>query len=334
MIVDTMQRSMYHTPAMLNEVIEHLRLKPGQTIIDATIGTAGHSKSIAQAISPGGRLIGIDRDEDSLRIARERLEGTQAAREFVHSNFVDIDRVAGELDIKKVDGILFDLGISSYQLDDPGRGFSFQSDGPLDMRLDRTSYVSAYDLVNNLNEEELSMLIRNFGEERWHNRIARVLVAQRQRHPIATTRELADIVSSAIPAKYRYGHHRIHPATRTFQAVRIAVNRELEIIESAIVKAVSLLKKGGRICVISFHSLEDRAVKHTFKRLANDGIITIITPKPLTPTESEVGVNPRARSSKLRVAQKGTPAHPLERGVAQKGTPAEPIKRGVAQKTK
>ena len=331
MIVRTIaQKLIYHTPAMLNEVIEHLKLAPGKTIIDATMGTGGHSKLIAQAISPGGRLIGIDRDEESLKVARERLVGAKASCEFVHSNFADIDKVAEEQNIKEVDGILFDLGISSYQLDDPERGFSFQNEGPLDMRLDRSSYISAYDLVNNLNEEELSMLIRNFGEERWHNRIARVLVEERQRHPIATTRELADIVSRSIPVKYRYGHHRIHPATRTFQAVRIAVNRELEIIESAIVKAVSLLKKGGRICVISFHSLEDRVVKHTFKRLANEKFITIITPKPLIPTHSEVGVNPRARSSKLRVAQKGTPANLFKRGVAQKGHTRSSFRAGCS----
>jgi len=304
MIVDVAQNLKYHTPVMLNEVIEFLRLKPGQVIVDATIGTGGHSKAILERISPGGRLIGIDRDEESLGVAGQRLIDYAASCDFVHSNFVDIDKALKGLNVKKVDGILFDLGVSSFQLDDPARGFSFLNEGPLDMRLDRSSYISAYDLVNNLNEEEISALLWNFGQERWHNRIAHVLVEERQKHPISTTRELVDIVSRAIPSRYRGRHYRIHPATRTFQAVRIAVNRELEILESAFVKAVGALVKGGRICVISFHSLEDRVAKHTFKRLASDKIINIITPKPLTPTQSEAQVNPRSRSSKLRVAQK------------------------------
>jgi len=304
MIVDVATNLKYHTPVMLNEVIEYLKLKPGKVIVDATIGTGGHSKAILGRIVPKGRLIGIDRDEESLAVARERLKDSADSLELVHRNFVDIDKVLKELNIKKVDGILFDLGVSSFQLDDPQRGFSFLNEGPLDMRLDRGSYISAYDLVNNLNEEEISLLLWNFGEERWHNRIAHLLVEERQRHPIATTRELADIVERAIPARYRGRHYRIHPATRTFQAVRIAVNRELEILESAIEKAAVALGKGGVICVISFHSLEDRTVKHTFKRLANEKIINIITPKPLTPTQSETEVNPRSRSSKFRVAEK------------------------------
>ena len=304
MIVDVAQKLIYHTPVMLSEVIEYLALKPGEVIVDATIGTGGHSKAILERIMPGGRLIGIDRDEESLGIARERLKSFRGACDFLHSNFTDIDNALKGLNIKKVDGILFDLGVSSFQLDDPDRGFSFLNEGPLDMRLDRNSYISAYDLVNNLKEEEISTLLWNFGEERWHNRIAHLLVQERQRHPISTTRELADIVVRAIPARYRGRHYRIHPATRTFQAVRIAVNRKLETLESAIVRAVEVLEKGGRICMISFHSLEDRVVKHTFKRLASEKIINIITPKPLTPARSEAEVNPRSRSSKLRVAEK------------------------------
>jgi len=304
MIQDAAPKIKYHTPVMLNEVIDFLKLKPGQAIVDATMGTAGHSKAILERITPGGRLIGIDRDEESLAASKERLKDYSSFCDFVHSNFVDIDKALKGLKIKKVDGVLMDLGISSFQLDDPARGFSFQNEGPLDMRLDRGSYISAYDLVNNLNEEEISSLLWNFGEERWHNRIAHLLIEERERHPISTTRELADIVARAIPARYRGRHYRIHPATRTFQAVRIAVNRELEILESAIIKGVEVLKKGGRICVISFHSLEDRVVKHTFKRLASEESIDILTPKPLTPTLSEAQVNPRSRSSKLRVAEK------------------------------
>jgi 16S rRNA (cytosine1402-N4)-methyltransferase len=222
----------------------------------------------------------------------------------VHGNFSDIARILEGLKVKKVDGILFDFGISSFQLNNPERGFSFQNDGPLDMRLDRQSYISAYDLVNNLNEEELSTLLWNFGEERWHNRIARHLVEERQKHPIATTSELAEIVASSIPVRYRHKHYRIHPATRTFQAVRIAVNRELEILDNTLDQGISLLSKEGRICAISFHSLEDRAVKLNFRKNSQEGLINILTNKPLTPTESEVEANPRSRSSKLRAAER------------------------------
>jgi 16S rRNA (cytosine1402-N4)-methyltransferase len=187
-------------------------------------------------------------------------------------------------------------------LDNPERGFSFQNEGPLDMRLDRNSYICAYDLLNNLNEEEISRMLWNFGQERWHNRIARFLVRERQKQPIATTKELSDIVVRAIPYKYR--HYRIHPATRTFQAVRIAVNRELETLEIVLKKSVDLLGRSGRICVISFHSLEDRIVKLSFRQLAAGGLLNIITPKPLNPQPDEVMDNPSSRSAKLRVAER------------------------------
>jgi 16S rRNA (cytosine1402-N4)-methyltransferase len=246
----------------------------------------------------------MDRDEESLGLARGRLEKFGKGLKAAHANFTDIDKVLAGLGIKKIDALLFDLGISSFQLSDPERGFSFQQDGPLDMRMDRASYISAYDLVNNLNEEELSTLIRNFGQERWHQRIARQLVQERQRHPIATTLELADIVASAIPPRLRRKYYRIHPATRTFQAVRIAVNRELEALEKALDKGIDLLGKGGRICVISFHSLEDRIVKWNFRKAAAEGRVKILTPKPLGPAEAEIETNPSSRSSKLRAAQK------------------------------
>lgn len=289
-------------PVMLDEVLDYLNLSPGKTVVDATVGTGGHSKGILEHILPGGRLIAIDRDEESLAVSRQRLESCGGSCEFVYGNFLDIDQIAKSLNIEKIDGALFDLGISSFQLEDAQRGFSFQREGPLDMRLDRNSYISAYDLVNNLNEEEFSTLLRNLGQERWHNRIAHLLVKERERRPIATTKELSDIVVKAIP--YKYQHQRIHPATRTFQAVRIAVNRELETLESSINKAVELLSSKGRICVISFHSLEDRIVKFGFRALAAAGKIEIITPKPLTPQEEEVRNNPLSRSAKFRVAEK------------------------------
>ena len=291
-----------HTPAMLEEVLDYLNLGPGKTIVDATIGTGGHSEKILERISPGGKLIGIDRDLESLGVAKERLKNFSNASTFVQGNFMDIDTILKDLNIKKVDGLLFDLGISSFQLDDSARGFSFQQEGPLDMRLDRDSYISAYDLINNLNEEEISSLLWNFGQERWHNRIAHLLVKERQKHPIATTHELSSIVVRATPYKYR--HYRIHPSTRTFQAVRIAVNRELETLEISMNKVVDLLNKTGRICVISFHSLEDRIVKLKFKEFAYNGLAKILTPKPLTPGTDEVEANPSSRSSKMRVAER------------------------------
>ncbi|OGX16889.1 MAG: 16S rRNA (cytosine(1402)-N(4))-methyltransferase [Omnitrophica WOR_2 bacterium RBG_13_44_8b] len=294
----------YHIPVMLNEVLDLLNLKPNKIIVDATIGTGGHSKAILERIVPGGGLIGIDRDQESIDVAQERLRDYSGACKFAQGNFLDLDKILEGLQIKKIDGILFDLGISSFQLRDPERGFSFQSDGPLDMRLDRNSYISAYDLINNLNEAEISTLLWNFGQERWHNRIARVLVQEREKQPITTTLQLANIVVRSIPQRFRHRYYRIHPATRTFQAVRIAVNRELETLETAVNKSIALLGKGGRICVISFHSLEDRVIKLTFKSAHANGIIKIITPKPLTPTLTEVEANPLSRSAKLRVAEK------------------------------
>jgi len=301
-MVECSVETKFHTPVMLNEVLAYLDLAPGKVIIDATLGTGGHGQAILERISPGGKLIGIDRDNESLNIARDRLDKFKDSCVFVHGNFSDIERILEEIKVRKVDGVLFDFGISSFQLDDPERGFSFGNDGPLDMRLDRDSYISAYDLINNLNEEELSTLLWNFGEERWHNRIARHLVEERQKHPISTTSELADIVSRSIPARYRHKFYRIHPATRTFQAVRIAVNRELEILDNALNHAIEVLDKKGRICAISFHSLEDRAVKLNFRKKHQESKINILTPKPLTPTQSEVEANPRSRSSKLRAA--------------------------------
>ena len=293
-----------HIPVLLNEVMEYLQLRPGMTVIDATVGTGGHSLNIVERIKPDGRLIGFDRDEESLTVARQRLERYHHMADLVHSNFCDLDEILKGRGIKRFDGILFDLGISSFQLDNPERGFSFQKEGPLDMRLDRQSYISAYDLVNNLNEHEISSLLWNLGQERWHNRIAHQLIEERQKHPIATTSQLANIVSRALPGKLRYRHFRIHPATRTFQAVRIAVNRELETLETTLDKTLGMLHPHGRICVISFHSLEDRIVKLSFRRAQAEGKIRIITPKPLTPTLREIQSNPSSRSAKLRVAER------------------------------
>jgi 16S rRNA (cytosine1402-N4)-methyltransferase len=294
----------FHIPVMLDEVLYYLNLKAGDVVADATVGTGGHSKAILEKILPAGRLIGIDRDEDSLCLSRERLKDCGASCELVHGNFVDIDVILKGLGVKTVNGILFDLGISSFQLENPQRGFSFQYEGPLDMRLDRSSYICAYDLVNNLNEDEISTLLWNFGQERWHNRIAHLLVQERERQPITTTSQLANIVIRSIPHRHRHRHYRIHPATRTFQAVRIAVNRELETLELAINKSILLLEKKARMCIISFHSLEDRVAKLSFRKAHAQGLGTIITPKPLTAGHSEVEANPSSRSAKLRVLER------------------------------
>jgi 16S rRNA (cytosine1402-N4)-methyltransferase len=304
-----MTAEQFHIPVMVDEVMRYLAPRPGEIFVDATAGSGGHSRLILERILPGGRLVCIDRDQEALATAKERVGGDEGSCSFVHANFCDIDAVLKGLGIKAIDGILLDLGVSSLQLANPGRGFSFQSDGPLDMRLDRDSYISAYDLVNNLNEDEIAAILRNFGEERWHRRIAHLVAKERQRLPIATTSQLAALVVRAIPPKYRHPHYRIHPATRTFQAIRIAVNRELEALETVLSKAIDLLKPQGRICVISFHSLEDRIVKRRLRAAAASGEVKILTPKPLTPLQSEIEQNPSSRSSKLRAAQRCAPAH-------------------------
>ncbi|MFC1658059.1 16S rRNA (cytosine(1402)-N(4))-methyltransferase RsmH [Candidatus Omnitrophota bacterium] len=297
-----MPKSELHKPVMCNEILEHLKLTRGMTVVDATIGCAGHSIKILERILPGGRLIGIDRDRDSLNIAKERLSGFKEAVNLVHGNFRDMEKILSMAGADKADAVIFDLGVSSVQLSDPERGFSFQLDGPLDMRMDRDSFIQAYDLINNLNEEEISSLLWSFGQERFHNRIAHLLVRERQRAPIKSTSQVTDIIMKAVPHHYRYTH--IHPATRTFQAIRIAVNRELEALEEGVRKGVDSLKAGGTIAVISFHSLEDRIVKINFRSARSEGRLKIITPKPLRPSQEERAANPSSRSAKLRIAER------------------------------
>ena len=292
----------YHIPVMCKEVIEYLNLRPGSIVVDATIGTAGHSLEILKRILPGGLLIGIDKDNETLSISKERLSEFRDRLILIRDDFRNIDNIARNLKLERVDGILFDLGISRFQLDNPERGFSFSNEGPLDMRMDRESFISAYDLVNNLNSEEISSILWSYGQEPWHNRIANRVVEERRKFPIASTRQLSNIVVNSIPYKAR--HKKIHAATKTFQALRIAVNRELEAEEEALKKSVGLLNRGGRICVLSFHSLEDRLVKVNFKNFSNNGELKIITPKPLVPSEGEKSINPMSRSAKLRVAER------------------------------
>lgn len=292
-----------HIPVMLGEVMEFLDPKENDVIVDGTLGSGGHAEAILKRIGPRGRLVGIDKDPQSLRAARERLRPYVEQACFVREDFRDLDRILSELGIAKVNGILLDLGVSSFQLDDPQRGFSFQAEGPLDMRMDQNNPVSAFDLVNSLPENELAGILRDYGEERWHNRIARTIVRQRAMHPIETTSDLREVVLKAVPSRKGKGA-RIHPATRTFQAIRIAVNCELESIAIVLKKCVDLLAPGGRIAVIAFHSLEDRIVKQQFRVWAKDGKVKLVVKKPLRPGEKECQENPRARSARLRIAER------------------------------
>ena len=291
-----------HVPVMADEVLEYLNPGEGKIFVDGTLGCGGHSLAIAERLGASGCLIGIDRDINALEIARQKLSAVPAKCHFIHQDFRHIDQVLDDLGIDQVDGILLDLGVSSIQLDNPQRGFSLRADGPLDMRMDQESYISAYDLINSLSEREISAIIRDFGQERFSSRIAHALINARMEHPIETTRELRKIVLRAIPNGR--ARQRIHPATRTFQAFRIAVNRELESLNEALNKCAELLRSGGRIGVIAFHSLEDKIVKEKFKALAKEGRMSLVVKKPLTPNERESSGNPRSRSARFRVAEK------------------------------
>lgn len=291
-----------HVPVMLNEVLSYLKLSPGKVIVDCTLGEAGHSEGILRKITPGGQLIGIDQDDDALSLSRRRLSCFDGSFTLLNKNFQGIKDVIQNLGLNAMDGVLFDLGVSNLQFTDPERGFSFQFDGPLNMRMDKKAQITAFDLINNLSEEELANLIFKFGEERLSRRIAHRIISHRNKKVINTTQELAEIVVEAFPIKQRY--KKIHPATRTFMALRIAVNRELEVLQSALTDAIDLLSPGGRICVISFHSLEDRIVKHEFRSQAKNGVLKIITKRPLVASEQELAENRKSRSAKLRVAEK------------------------------
>ena len=290
-----------HFPVLVERVIEFLHPHPDGIYVDCTLGGAGHALKILEGSSPTGRLIGIDRDEEAIEGVHKRLEPYEARTTIIQGDFSDLKEILRELNIGKVDGILLDLGVSYQQLTDGRRGFSFQSEGPLDMRMDRTQGEPASKLVNTLSQGELEGILRSYGEGRWARRIAKAIVRYRQKTPIATTTQLRGIISSAVLKPPR----RIHPATKAFQAIRIAVNDELNSLEKVIRDGIPLLKSGGRICIISFHSLEDRIVKEAFRRYEkHQGLITIITKKPISPSKGEISENPRARSAKLRVAER------------------------------
>jgi len=291
----------YHYPVMYREVLKLLALKTKQIVVDCTVGVGSHAFRLLGRAS-GAFLIGIDRDQDSLDLAKARLAPFEGRFTLIKDNFANLGRILEKLGIEEVDALLFDLGISTYQLRNCARGFSFLKEGPLDMRMDKDSFLSAYDLVNNLSEVELGNIFKKFGEERYSRRIAHFLVESRKNEQFSTTVQLARMIMNCVPGKARFG--RIHPATRIFQALRIVVNRELEALKPALIQAISHLKTGGRIGVISFHSLEDRIVKHTYKDYFSKGILKIITRKPLTPTQEERDENPPSSSAKLRVAEK------------------------------
>jgi len=286
----------WHEPVMVGEVLSFLRPEEGKLILDATVGTGGHAEAI---LARGACLIGLDRDPEALGLARRRLSRFGEKVRLFHANFRDLKRVLAGLGAAGVDGVLFDLGVSWLQLSRPARGFSFREEGPLDMRMDPTQPLSAADLVNRLPEGELARLLREYGEERYAHRIARAIVQARKRAPLRTTGELARLVARACPP----GRHRIHPATRTFQALRIAVNDELSALEEGLAQAIDVLRPGGVVCVLSFHSLEDRIVKNMFRGKAAQRALEILTKKPLRPHPEEVERNPKARSAKLRAAR-------------------------------
>lgn len=308
--------SFSHVSVLLKECIEGLNIKPDGIYVDGTLGGGGHSFQILQLLNQG-KLIGIDQDMDALNAATNRLKIFGERFIPVHSNFSNLDRVLAELSIDRIDGLLLDLGVSSYQLDEAERGFSYMNDGKLDMRMNQSDAFTAYDVINSYSERKLTEIITDYGEENWANRIAKFIVEARTQKPIETTFELVEVIKKAIPAAARKDGP--HPAKRTFQAIRIEVNNELKIIEQTIESAFEYMGKGGRVAIITFHSLEDRIVKNAYKKLAQGctcppefpvcicggkAKIKIISRKPILPSDEEVEANPRARSAKLRVAEK------------------------------
>ena len=309
-----------HEPVMLEEVLEALALKSGQTVCDCTLGGAGHSVHLAAAVGEDGLAIGIDQDDMALDAAAARLadEAPATPVKLLKGNFGDLDELLVKAEVPGVDGILFDLGVSSPQLDIPGRGFSYHEDAPLDMRMDPgNNPLNAAEVINTYNEADLARILRVYGEEKFADRIAREICRRRAKAPLETTLDLVDAIKAAIPAAARRGGH--HPARKSFQAIRIEVNHELDVLERGLDAAVRWLNPGGRICVISYHSLEDRIVKHCFQEhsrgctcppdipvcvCGNVPTLKVITRKPLVATADEVARNPRARSAKTRVAQR------------------------------
>ena len=303
---------------MPREVMDAIDPKPGGIYVDGTLGGGGHSALIIERIMPGGRFVGVDQDADAIANAQKRFSHLGDAVTLVHDNFANLPAILKDLGIPSVDGILVDIGLSQHQLDGSGRGFSFMKDEPLDMRMDSRGGVTAADLVNTLDEKELADLIFKYGEERFSRGIAKSIVKKRAEAPLSNTAELAEIIRFAMPAK-AVAKQKIHPATRTFQALRIAVNRELERLETFMDASLDMLNPGGRLCVLSFHSLEDRIVKQKMRGMAsgctcprdfpictcgNTPSVKLLTRKAVRPKEDEVSANPMARSTRLRAMEK------------------------------
>lgn len=306
-----------HTSVLLHETIENLQIRPEGVYVDGTLGGGGHAERIAQALAGNGRLIGIDQDEAAIEAAGERLKPYGDRVVIVRDNYRNTAQVLAGLGIHEIDGMILDLGVSSYQLDHAERGFSYREDAALDMRMDQRQTLTAADIVNRYTETELFHVIRDYGEEQFAKNIAKHIVAARQEHPVATTGELNEIIKAAIPAKMRAAGG--HPSKRTFQAIRIECNRELEVLRESLDELIGLLKPGGRLCVITFHSLEDRIVKTAFRRSENpctcppDFPVCVcgqasrgrtVTRKPMLPSAEEIAANRRAKSAKLRVFEK------------------------------
>ena len=306
----------HHISVLLNECIEGLNIKENGIYVDGTLGGAGHSAEIVKRLTKG-RLIGIDQDTNAIKAAEKRLEEYKDKVTLVHDNFSYIKAVFAQLGIEKADGFLLDIGVSSHQLDEAERGFSYMHDAPLDMRMNRDNSFSAYNVVNEYSEDELSEIIYKYGEERWSKRIAQFIVAERKQKPIETTFELVDVIKKAVPKGARKDGP--HPAKRTFQAIRIEVNGELEILERTIDDMTELLNPGGRLCIITFHSLEDRIVKNAFRKQENPCTCppefpvcvcgkkkraNVITRKPILPSDEELEFNHRSRSAKLRILER------------------------------
>jgi 16S rRNA (cytosine1402-N4)-methyltransferase len=306
-----------HKSVLLYETVDQLNIKPDGIYVDGTLGGGGHSYEIASRLSDKGRLIGIDQDEDAIKAASERLKPFMDRVTIVRNNYCNMDKVLDELSIDKVDGIMLDLGVSSYQLDTAERGFTYNVDAKLDMRMDQRQEVTARDIVNDYSEYDLYRIIRDYGEDRFAKNIAKHIVAARQKKPIETTFELNEIIKAAIPMKVRATGG--HPSKRTYQAIRIELNRELEVLENSIDMMIDRLNKGGRLCIITFHSLEDRIVKVRYKNNENPCTCPpsfptcvcgkkskgkVITRKPIIPSEEELEENSRSKSSKLRVFER------------------------------
>lgn len=306
-----------HKSVLLDECIQSLNIKEDGIYVDGTLGGAGHSLEIVKKLSQNGRLVAFDQDMDAINNAKIKLSEYMDRVILIHSNFENLVLKLKENNINHIDGLLLDLGVSSYQLDTPERGFSYMHDAPLDMRMDTSIGINAYDVINKYSESELDKVIRDYGEENWHHRIAKFIVEKRQEKPIETTYELVEVIKSAVPRKAR--DESLHPAKRTFQAIRIEVNRELDVITKVIDGATEMMNEDGVISIITFHSLEDRIVKTAFKDLSNDCTcppefpicicntvpkLKLVNRKPIVSTKEELEENPRARSAKLRCARR------------------------------